>query len=70
MNRHEIVIFWSGEDGVFIAEVPELPGCLAHGETREVALASAQEAIDLWIEVARKRGREIPAPRIRQRKVA
>jgi predicted RNase H-like HicB family nuclease len=70
MNRHEIVIFWSGEDGAFIAEIPELPGCVAHGDTREEALANAQEAIELWIEVARKRGREVPGPRIRERKVA
>lgn len=66
MSRHEIVIFWSGEDDAFIAEVPELPGCVAHGGTREEALARAQGAIDLWIEVARKGGREIPAPRARQ----
>ncbi|HEU4452168.1 MAG TPA: type II toxin-antitoxin system HicB family antitoxin [Longimicrobium sp.] len=66
MSRHEIAIFWSDEDQAFIAEVPELPGCHAHGETREEALANAQEAIDLWIEVARKRGSEIPAPRARQ----
>jgi predicted RNase H-like HicB family nuclease len=70
MSRHEIAIFWSDEDDAFIAEVPELPGCVAHGETREEALASAQEAIELWIEVARKRGRDIPAPRVREREVA
>jgi len=62
MTRYEVVIYWSGEDEVFIADVPELPGCMAHGDTRNEALASAEEAIELWLEVARKRGREIPQP--------
>jgi predicted RNase H-like HicB family nuclease len=62
VTKYEIVIGWSDEDAVFIAEVPELPGCMAYGETRAEALANAEEAIDLWVEVARKRGREVPQP--------
>ena len=62
MNRYEVVIFWSDEDAVFIAQVPELPGCMAHGDTREEALSNAQDAMELWLEVARKRGRKIPEP--------
>ena len=55
MNRYEIIIFWSDEDGAFIADVPELPGCMAHGATQDEALASAQDALDLWLEAARLR---------------
>jgi len=62
MSKYEVVIGWRGEDAVFTAEVPELPGCMAHGETRAEALANAEEAIDLWVKVARKRGREVPQP--------
>ena len=62
MTKYEVVIHWSDDDAVFIAEVPELPGCMAHGDTRAEALANAEEAIDLWVKVARKRGREIPQP--------
>lgn len=60
MSKYKVVIYWSDEDAVYIAEVPELPGCMNHGETRAEALANAEEAIDLWVKVARKRGREIP----------
>ena len=48
MHKHEIIIYWSAEDEVFVAEVPELPGCAAHGDSQESALAHAQEAIRLW----------------------
>jgi len=57
---HKLTIYWSAEDELFIAEVPELPGCMAHGETREEALRNAEDAINLWIEVAERRGRPIP----------
>ena len=48
MFKYEIIIYWSEEDQAFVAEVPELPGCAAHGPTQETALASIQEAIALW----------------------
>jgi predicted RNase H-like HicB family nuclease len=62
MNRYEINIFWSNEDDCFVVEVPELPGCAAHGETHELALANAKEAMALWIDTARQEGRPIPQP--------
>ncbi len=62
MQKYEIIIYWSNEDKVFIAEVPELQGCLTHGETQESALASAKEAIELWIETAKEFGDPIPEP--------
>lgn len=63
MDKYEIILYWSEEDKVFIAEVPELPGCMAHGETHETALANAKEAIRLWLDTAREFGDPIPAPR-------
>ena len=63
MDHYEVIIYWSNEDCVFVAEVPELPGCLAHGESREAALASIREAIQLWLDTAREFGRSIPEPK-------
>ena len=66
MNKYEIIIYWSEEDQVYIAEVPELPGCLAHGATQEAALANAQEAIALWLDTAKEYGDPIPVPKGRR----
>ncbi len=61
--RYEVIIYWSDEDNAFIAEVPELPGCAADGETYELALANVQVIIEEWIETAKELGRSIPEPR-------
>jgi len=63
MNRYEIIIYWSNEDNVFIAEVPELPGCMAHGNSYEKALSNAKEAVLLWIDTAKEFGDPVPAPK-------
>ena len=63
MYKYEIIIYWSSEDEVFIAEVPELPGCMAHGRTPERALKNAKEAIQLWIDTAKEFGDTIPEPK-------
>ena len=63
MERLEIIIYWSAEDAAFIAEVPELPGCMAHGDTQEKALFSVKEAMGLWIDTAREFGDPVPEPR-------
>ena len=63
MHKYEIIIYWSNGDGAFVAEVPELPGCAAHGDTQEEALKSINEAVDLWIETAREFGNPVPEPR-------
>jgi predicted RNase H-like HicB family nuclease len=65
-NRYEVIIFWSDEDAAFIADVPELPGCMAHGSTHADALANAEEAMQLWIDTARELGRAIPEPKGRR----
>jgi predicted RNase H-like HicB family nuclease len=63
MDKYEIILYWSEEDKVFIAEVPELPGCMAHGDTQEAALANAKEAVRLWLDTAREFGDPIPVPK-------
>lgn len=63
MNKYEIIIYWSEEDKTFIAEIPELEGCMADGETYQAALASAEIIIQEWIETARELGRKIPEPK-------
>ena len=66
MNRYEIILYWSIEDQAFVAEIPELPGCAAHGPTQEAALANAQDAITLWVETAKEFGDPIPEPKGRR----
>ena len=63
MHKYEVIIYWSNEDDTFVAEVPELPGCSAHGDTKAAALQSVEQAIDLWIDTAREFGDSIPVPR-------
>lgn len=62
-HGYEIRLAWSREDALYIAEVPELPGAVAHGATYEEALANAHEVVRLWIEVAEATGRSVPQPR-------
>ena len=59
----KIILYWSEQDGAFIAEVPELPGCMADGTTYEEALANVRTIMDEWIQTARDMGREIPQPK-------
>ncbi len=61
--RYEIIIHWSNEDNIFVAEVPELPGCMAHGKDYDNALFHIKEAIELWIDTAKKYGDPIPKPK-------
>jgi predicted RNase H-like HicB family nuclease len=63
MSKYEIIIYWSEEDESFIAEVPELAGCVADGATYQKALANAEVIIHEWLETARELGRTIPEPK-------
>ncbi len=63
MNKYEIIIYWSEADQAFIAEVPELAGCMADGETSQEALANVEIIIQEWIETAKDLGRHIPEPK-------
>jgi predicted RNase H-like HicB family nuclease len=66
MTKYEIIIFWSEIDQAFVADVPELPGCLAHGSTYENALKNVQDAMRLWIDTAQEFGDPIPTPKGRR----
>ena len=70
MHRYEIIICWSNEDEAFIAAVPELPGCKAHGNSQREALDNAQEAIELWLDTAREFGDAVPEPKGRHQMYA
>jgi predicted RNase H-like HicB family nuclease len=61
--KYELIIYWSEEDQAFIIEVPELPGCMADGETYEDAVQNAEVVIREWIDTARELGRSIPEPK-------
>ena len=63
MIRYEMIIYWSHEDGAFIAEVPELPGCMADGSTYKEAVDNAEVVIQEWIDTAKGLGRPIPQPK-------
>ena len=63
MHKYEIILYWSNEDDLFVADTPELPGCMAHGDSHEDSLDHAQVAIDLWLEASREIGSPIPQPR-------
>ncbi len=66
LPRYEVVLAWSAEDGAFIAEVPELPGCFADGASYSEAIQAVEVAIAEWIETAKELGRPIPVPRGRK----
>ena len=63
MHKYEIILYWSDEDDAFIAEVPELPGCMAHGDDQEDALWNITDAMKCWTERAVELGRSVPEPR-------
>lgn len=63
MYKYEVIVYWSEEDRTYIAEVPELPGCMADGGTYEETLRNVQVVISEWIETAKALGREVPTPR-------
>ena len=62
-NSYEMIIWWSTDDKAYLVDVPELPGCMAHGPTRQQAIKNAEEAIKFWIRTAKDDGLEIPQPR-------
>ena len=66
MHKYEVIIYWSQEDEAFIAEVPELPGCMAHGFTQAAALESVNQAMELWLDTAKEFGDPIPKPKGRR----
>ena len=63
MHKYEIILYWSNEDQAFIAEVPELPGCMAHGEDQQTALRNINDAMEFWIDTAKELGHSVPEPK-------
>ena len=63
MVKYAVVIYWSAADQTYVAEVPELPGCIAHGGTQQAALTNANEAVQLWIDTAKEFGDPVPQPK-------
>ena len=66
MDKYEVIIYWSAEDSVYVAEVPELPGCMAHGKNQREALSNVRQASMLWIKTAKEFGDHIPEPKGRR----
>lgn len=69
-GKYGIFIYWSDEDQVYIAEVPDLPGCITHGDTRNAALANAIEAIELWVDTAKEFNKPVPKPEARHSSIS
>ena len=67
MSRYEIILYWSREDEAYIAEVPELPGCMADGSTMVEAVKNVERVVEEWLEIATELGRPIPEPKGRLR---
>jgi predicted RNase H-like HicB family nuclease len=63
MSRFQILVAWSPEDRVFVAQVPDLPGCIAHGRSEQDAFENARSAIELYLEDLSESGDSIPEPR-------
>ena len=63
MHRYGIILYWSNEDQAFIAEVPELPGCMAHGDDQESALKNIKDAMQFRIDTAQELGQTVPEPK-------
>ena len=62
-SKYEVILYWDKDDEIFVAEVPELPGCIAHGSTKSKAIQAAEDAISLWLKTADEDGVAIPEPR-------
>lgn len=62
-ESYEMIVWWSSEDDAFVVDVPELPGCMAHGATRFEAVQNAEESITFWLQTAREDGAPIPQPK-------
>jgi len=65
--KYEIILYWSDEDNSYIAEIPELAGCMADGTTAQEALSNVEIAAQEWVEIAQELGREVPQPKGRLR---
>lgn len=63
VHKYETILYWSEEDNAFIAEVPELAGCMADGSTAIEALKNSEQIVQEWVETALEMGRDVPVPK-------
>ena len=61
--KYQTILYWNEEDGVYVADVPEFPGCSAHGDTQERVLENVKDAMEFWFDTARELGRNVPEPK-------
>ncbi len=64
-TQYEMIIFWDKTDKIFVIDIPELSGCMAHGKTKKEAVENAEKAVHLWIKTAKENGAQIPVPKER-----
>ncbi len=62
-SQYEMIIYWDKTDKIFVVDVPELPGCMAHGNSKSEAIENAENAVNLWIKTAKEDGVQIPEPK-------
>ncbi|WKZ16260.1 MAG: type II toxin-antitoxin system HicB family antitoxin [Candidatus Jettenia caeni] len=62
-SQYEMIIYWDKTDNIYIVDVPELPGCMAHGKSKKEALENAEKAVEFWLKTAKEDGIQIPEPK-------
>ncbi|MCF6155737.1 MAG: type II toxin-antitoxin system HicB family antitoxin [Candidatus Brocadia sp.] len=62
-SQYEMIIYWDRTDNIYVIDVPELPGCMAHGKSKKEALENAEKAVELWLKTAKEDGIQIPVPK-------
>ncbi len=62
-SQYEMIIYWDKTDNIYVVDVPELPGCLAHGKSKKEALENAEKAVEFWLKTAKEDGIQIPEPK-------
>ena len=62
-SHYEMIIYWDKTDNIYVGDVPELPGCMAHGKSKKEALENAEKAVEFWLKTAKEDGIQIPVPK-------
>lgn len=62
-SQYEMIIYWDKTDTIYVVDVPELPGCMAHGKSKKEALENAEKAVEFWLKTAKEDGMQIPEPK-------
>ena len=62
-SQYEMIIYWDKTDNIYVVDVPELPGCMAHGKSKKEALENAEKAVEFWSKTAKEDGMQIPEPK-------